>query len=197
VESYVEVWGPNQTSLVPLSGARATLGRKAANTVVLDDPMVSNFHAVLEQYPTGWCLRDVGSSNGSFVNGDRLLGERHVHPGDEIRLGGTRIVLRAEQSEDNVNATARAEPPPTITRRERDVLVELCRPLLGGAVFNRPATTKEIAAALVVSEAAVKAHLINLYDKFGIYERAADSRRVELANAAVLRRAVSIADLNG
>jgi pSer/pThr/pTyr-binding forkhead associated (FHA) protein len=195
VESYVEVWGPGEARLVPLEGDTVTVGRKTTNAVVLDDAMVSNFHAVFEHYATGWCLRDVGSSNGTYVNGDRVVGERHVRPGDEIRVGGTRLVLRGPAESDG--ATVTAAEPPAITRRERDVLVALCRPLLGGDAFNRPATTKEIATALVVSEAAVKAHLINLYDKFDLHERGGESRRVELANAAVLRRAVSIADLKG
>jgi hypothetical protein len=193
VESYLEVWGPNEARLVPLEDATATVGRMATNTVAIQDPMVSSFHAVFERYPTGWCVRDVGSSNGTFVNGDRVVGERHVRPGDEIRLGGTRLVFRGEA--EGAGSTVTAAAPPSITRRERDVLVALCRPLLGGSAFNRPATIKEIAAELVVSDAAVKAHLSNLYDKFGLHERGGESRRVELANAAVLRRAVSIADL--
>ena len=48
------------------------------------------------------------------------------------------------------------------------MLVALCRPALDGDLFTEPASVREIAAALVVTDAAVKQHLGNLYYKFGI-----------------------------
>jgi DNA-binding NarL/FixJ family response regulator len=83
---------------------------------------------------------------------------------------------------------------PNITARERDVLVVLCRPLLDRDLFTEPASIREIATALVVSEAAVKQHLARLYDKFGI--DATDHRRARLANEALRRGAVTLADLH-
>jgi tetratricopeptide (TPR) repeat protein len=74
--------------------------------------------------------------------------------------------------------------PPELTRRERDVLVVLCRPFARGAVFTEPASIREVAETLGVSEAAVKQHLTNLYDKFGIFE-GTERRRVRLANIAL------------
>src|SRR5919197_406907 len=85
------------------------------------------------------------------------------------------------------------ETPPELTRRERDVLVALCRPALGGDVFTEPASVREIAAALVVTEAAVKQHLLHLYDKFGIADTG-ERRRVRLAREAIRRRAVVLPD---
>ena len=63
-----------------------------------------------------------------------------------------------------------------------------------GDSFAVPATVKELAETLVISQAAVKFHLSNLYDKFGIYE-GGGSRRVKLANEAMRRRAVVPTDL--
>jgi DNA-binding NarL/FixJ family response regulator len=60
--------------------------------------------------------------------------------------------------------------PPALTPRERVVLVELCRPLLSANVFTQPASVREIAEVLVVSEAAVKQHLGRLYEKFGVVD---------------------------
>jgi DNA-binding NarL/FixJ family response regulator len=71
----------------------------------------------------------------------------------------------------------------------------LCKPLLARDQFTEPSSIKEIAAELVVSDAAVKQHLQNLYDKFGV--AAADHRRTRLANEAIRRGAVRIADLRG
>lgn len=192
VASYLEVWKPEGPELVPLDGHRFTIGSHASNDVVLTaDRTVSRLHAVLEAFPAGWSLRDMGSRNGTFVNGQKLAGERVLGPGDEVRIGRTRLVLRGGHGEHT--ATEAAQPPPALTRRERDVLVALCRPVLSGDVFTEPASIRAVAAELVVSDAAVKQHLLNLYDKFAIYD--VDNRRLELANQAIRRGAVSIADL--
>ena len=191
--SYLEVWKLDGPELVPLAGDRITIGSHESNEVVLSaDRTVSRLHAVLEAFPAGWSLRDMGSRNGTFVNGQKMVGERVLGPGDEFRIGRTRLVLRGGGHGEHT-ATEAAQPPPALTRRERDVLVALCRPVLSGDVFTEPASIKAMAAELVVSEAAVKQHLLNLYDKFAIY--GVDNRRLELANQAVRRGAVSIADL--
>jgi DNA-binding CsgD family transcriptional regulator len=72
--------------------------------------------------------------------------------------------------------------------------VALCRPVLSGDLFTEPASIRELAAGLFVSEAAVKQHLLHLYDKFGLYDDG-ERRRVRLANEAIRRGAVSLADL--
>src|SRR6266849_7664443 len=89
--------------------------------------------------------------------------------------------------------SGREANPPELTRRECDVLVALCHPALGGDVFTEPASVREIAATLVVTEAAVKQHLVHLYDKFGIAETG-ERRRVRLAREAMRRRAVVLSD---
>src|SRR5262245_63211967 len=71
-----------------------------------------------------------------------------------------------------------------LTRRERDVLTALCRPLLGDDIVAQPASVKEMAAELVVTDAAVKQHLLHLYEKRGI-EESGERRRVALARRAL------------
>lgn len=192
---HLEVWQPDGVHLVVLSAERTTVGSAPANDVVVDsDRSVSRLHAVFERYDPGWCVRDLGSSNGTFVNGVRSSGDRVLRPGDEVRVGHTRLVYRGDPTAPKVTDTAAAEPTPSLTRRERDVLVALCRPLLSGDVFTAPAPVSDIAGRLFVSEAAVKQHLLHLYGKFGLHEQR-QSRRVELANEAVRRGAVALADL--
>jgi pSer/pThr/pTyr-binding forkhead associated (FHA) protein len=191
---YLQIFGPRGTELIPLETDRLTLGKDPSNDVVLDaDPTVSRLHAVLERFPAGWTLRDLTSRNGTFVNRERVLSECRLRAGDEIRLGATRLTFRSDELLDPV-ATEAAVGAPELTRRERDVLVALCRPVFSGDVFTEPASLKEMAAALFVSEAAVKQHLVNLYDKFGLYD-GGERRRVRLANEAIRRGAVSLADL--
>jgi DNA-binding CsgD family transcriptional regulator len=193
--AYLEVWTPAGRELVALEAGRLTLGTDAANDLVLPaDPTLSRLHAALERYGAGWCVRDLDSRNGTFVNGQRVWRERPLHPGDELRVGATRLVYRSDQPSGG-KATQASEPPPALTRREREVLLVLCRTVLGGAAFTEPASIREIADALVVSEAAVKQHLGHLYDKFGVVEGGGERRRVRLANEALRRGAVTIAAL--
>ena len=84
--------------------------------------------------------------------------------------------------------------PPELTRREHDVLVALCRPALEGDLFTEPASVRQIAEALVVTDAAVKQHLGNLYYKFEIGETG-ERRRVTLAKEAFRRGAISADEL--
>ena len=196
---FVEVRGPDGTRLVELVNDRSSLGRAKTNdVVVLLDPTVSRLHAVIERYPTGFCVRDLGSANGTFVNGEPVKGETRLRTGDELRLGNSRLTFFTVNDTDS-DVTAVADGPPTLTRREREVLIALCRPLLEGAPFAPPSGIRQMAAELFVSEAAVKFHLTNLYDKFGLSENpeGGPSRRVLLASEAIRRRAVTIADLRG
>jgi hypothetical protein len=80
-------------------------------------------------------------------------------------------------------------PSIDLTRRERDVLAALCRPLFGADVVAQPASVREIATELVVTDAAVKQHLLHLYDKFAI-AGGGERRRVSLARAAIGRGVV-------
>jgi hypothetical protein len=191
VSSFVEVWGRSGRELRTLDAERVTVGTLETNDLVVDGDGVSRVHAVLERFGDSWCVRDLGSRNGTFVNGDRIIGERVLHAGDEISLG--RLRVRFHGPPRGTETAAIAQPPP-LTARERDVLVALCRPLLTGDAFTEPASIKGIAAELVVSEAAVKQHLSRLYDKFDI-PAADERRRVRLANAAVTRGAVKPGDL--
>jgi DNA-binding NarL/FixJ family response regulator len=80
-------------------------------------------------------------------------------------------------------AELRRSAVPELTRRELDVLTSLCRPALSDEAFATPATAHEIATDLVVTEAAVKQHLLRLYQKFRIPE--GPNRRTRLANEVV------------
>jgi predicted component of type VI protein secretion system len=168
-----------------------TVGTLESNDVVVDADGVSRVHAVFERFGDTWCVRDLGSRNGTFVNGGRIIGERALHSGDEILLGRLRLLFRGPAA--GKETTAIAEPP-ALTARERDVLRALCRPLLTGDAFTEPASIRAVAAELVVSEAAVKQHLARLYGKFGVGEDG-ERRRVQLANAAFSTGAVKLGDL--
>src|SRR6516165_9472672 len=67
-----------------------SLGRHPNNSIQLLDKIVSKEHCILEQRDGQFVLRDLGSLNGTYVNGERVRGEQVLRHGDEIALGSTR-----------------------------------------------------------------------------------------------------------
>jgi pSer/pThr/pTyr-binding forkhead associated (FHA) protein len=192
---YLEISTPKSRRAVSITEDRATIGRASTNQVAIDeDTRLSRLHAVLERFESGWCIRDLGSRNGVFVNGQRVADTRPLRSGDELHMGDTAIIFRADEPVTRTGTTETTPGRPELTRRERDVLLALCRPVLTGDVFTEPASIRRVAEELVVSEAAVKQHLGRLYDKFGLHVPE-ERRRVRLANEAVHRGAITLGDL--
>lgn len=95
-DAYLEVWRDGEAERVRLLGTRVTLGRAPGNDVSFpSDDAVSRQHAVLQRGSKGWSLQDVGSSNGTYVNGQKIVGEHVLELNDEITLGGMRVLFQA------------------------------------------------------------------------------------------------------
>jgi hypothetical protein len=73
-----------------------TLGRSRSCDIVLDDPNVSRRHAEIRPRGGSWVLVDLGSTNGSRLNGRAFEGSEVIKPGDEIELGSTRLTFELE-----------------------------------------------------------------------------------------------------
>jgi pSer/pThr/pTyr-binding forkhead associated (FHA) protein len=73
---------------VRLSGA-ADVGRAESCAIRLGDAYVSQVHARLSSANGAWTIEDLGSTNGTFVNGARLEEPRRLRPGDVVRIGDT------------------------------------------------------------------------------------------------------------
>lgn len=87
--------GPAAGKVIPLMEA-LTVGREPDNTLALpSDTTVSRKHAVFLPVPGGWELSDSGSSNGTFVNGNRLAAPQVLSHGDEIKIGASRLRYEA------------------------------------------------------------------------------------------------------
>jgi pSer/pThr/pTyr-binding forkhead associated (FHA) protein len=88
---FLEVQGPGESLLIPLGTGVMHIGRGLSADLHLDEKSVSRRHAMLVHRPTGPRLLDDRSSNGTFVNGRRIV-QADLHNGDVLVLG--RVVLR-------------------------------------------------------------------------------------------------------
>jgi hypothetical protein len=93
----------SQKALLVLGGRRlvvgpagATIGRSRQCDVVIDDPNVSRQHAEVRPRGGAWVLTDLGSTNGSSLNGRRINHPEVIQPGDEIEIGTSVITFELE-----------------------------------------------------------------------------------------------------
>src|ERR671937_587473 len=75
-----------------ISGQRYTLGRAATNRIVLKDELCSREHAEVAEGDGRWRLRDLGSLNGTRLNGQRLERDEALAPGDTLNVGKTQLL---------------------------------------------------------------------------------------------------------
>jgi sigma-B regulation protein RsbU (phosphoserine phosphatase) len=84
-----------KSSTIPLEGSSLSLGRSSANELCYpEDIGLSRQHVVLERDGEHWTARDLGSKNGTFINGIRITEKRRLRPGD--RIVASRVVLTYE-----------------------------------------------------------------------------------------------------
>ncbi|MDF1500432.1 MAG: FHA domain-containing protein [Anaerolineales bacterium] len=108
--------GPNPGTVTELTKEVSLIGRDVTNDVVIGDAEVSRQHARITRTPGGYVLEDLGSTNGTFVNGERLTTPRILNPGDLIAFGETvTITFDAVAPEAAATvASPAAESPATV-----------------------------------------------------------------------------------
>ena len=81
--------GPRNGEVISLTSEITTLGRQQDNDIVVDDPAVSRSHSAIVAGQSGYRMRDLGSTNGTFVNVRKLPAETatSVFPDDTLRFG--------------------------------------------------------------------------------------------------------------
>ncbi len=103
--------GPQPNQSYELNKDIVTLGRDITNDIVINDPEVSRHHLRLTRGAGTFAIEDLGSTNGTFINGQRLTGPRPLRPGDMVGLGET-VTLAYEAA---ASAMTAADAPPAGT----------------------------------------------------------------------------------
>ncbi len=84
---------PSGTHVIPLESTLLTIGRGLNNDIILEDTRVSRHHAQLRYRARRFWVADLGSTNGTYVNGDQVE-ERSLRDGDVISLGGLELTFK-------------------------------------------------------------------------------------------------------
>ena len=178
--------------------AGATVGRQPSSDLLLDwDAQVSRLHARFERVQDDWELVDDGfSSNGTFVNEERLSGRCRLNDGDTLRFGTTTVSFRSPgRARPGAADAAETSAAVGLSTTQRRVLVALCRPYKGRSGFASPANDQQIAEELFLSVRAVKTHLRVLSAKLGVEELLQNETRVRLVERAFSAGLISERDL--
>lgn len=156
--------GPQPNQIYELNKDVMTLGRDITNDVVISDPEVSRHHARLNRTGMGYSAEDLGSTNGIFVNGQRVRGLHALSHGDMLGIGET-VLLAYEalavpaESQATLVGSAAAAPPAARPRPappmadEEEVGPVLNRSLVIGCAIALVAACCIVTAILLITGA--------------------------------------------
>ncbi|MBA2528346.1 MAG: FHA domain-containing protein [Euzebyales bacterium] len=161
--------GPLRGRVLVVDAEEQVLGRRENSDLLLADPHVSRAHAVIRKQSGAVWLEDLGSTGGTFVNGEPVTGSQALKHGDSVRFGSveTRFEDRSSLMEGD-DATEMIELPPV---EDKPVLSPRQQQVL--AYLKEGLTNPEIAVRLGVTERTVKAHCQEVFDRLGARNRTA------------------------
>jgi len=175
--------------LTPLSGkTQMSIGRSADNDFVIPHPQVSRRHARLYVQGNRFLIEDLGSTHGTFINGQRISDRHEIRAGDDIRVAGQRVVLTRTESGQTVMGAIRdggnirldAQGLTKVVRQKgkdipilRDVSLSI-QPgefvtLIGGSGAGKSTLLKALSGFAQASSGAVYYNGQNYYANFDAY----------------------------
>ena len=136
--------GPTPGAAFNLEGDQITIGRDPSNTITINDAEISRRHARLTYQGGKYILEDLGSTNGTFVNGQRLAGPRVLKSGEVVSFG-EQIVLVFENIAFDAGATVVSPRAAAVPPISRPVPVPPPPPVdYAGSVPASPVVTSEV-----------------------------------------------------
>jgi hypothetical protein len=105
--------GPETGKIYPLEGPEIIVGRDASNSVAINDAEVSRIHAKVSLHGSAYTIQDLGSTNGTFINGQRIKSTQVLNPGDTVSFGEN-IVMMYEAAYDPNATVASGQAPKTV-----------------------------------------------------------------------------------
>lgn len=161
--------GPLQGRALIVQSDEQVVGRREGSALHLEDPHVSRAHAVVRRQSGVIVLEDLGSTGGTYVNGEPVNGSQALRHNDVVRFGTveTRFedrgsLMEAEDATELIELPP-AQEKPVLSPRQQEVLHYLKEGL----------TNPEIAVKLGVTERTVKAHCQEVFDRLGARNRTA------------------------
>jgi predicted component of type VI protein secretion system len=128
--------GPNAGKVFPLTVQEVSIGRDNSNTVAINDAEVSRKHAKMTLHGNAYVIQDLGSTNGTYVNGTRVTATQVLNPGDSVSFGEG-IVLAYESAFDS-GATVISQPKPSRTAARAARAEAAPAPAYAGQVPSSP-----------------------------------------------------------
>jgi hypothetical protein len=96
--------GPNPGQTFAVQDRPQTIGRSLSNDIAIPEPSLSRQHARISATPGGFIIEDLGSANGTFVNGQPVTGPTPLRPGDTLQLGGM-VTFSVQPGQPDQDAT--------------------------------------------------------------------------------------------
>ncbi len=151
---YVQTPG-NKNFTFEVSKSETTIGRELKNDLILDDPRVSRMHAVVVKSDSGTILRDLGSGNGTFVNGHRIQPniDFKLKNDDQVKLGSCTITYQE------------ADPMRTQIPSEsfREVIQKTPNDLLSVSALHSFSESQEVPSIVYRQELEKKERILRLF----------------------------------
>jgi adenylate cyclase len=151
---YIQTPG-NKNFVFELIRPEITIGRELKNDLILDDPRVSRTHAIVRKTDAGVTLCDLGSGNGTFVNGQRIQPNVDIKlkPEDQVKLGSCTLTLQEAEPR-------RAQTP---SESFREVLQKTPNDLLSVSSLHSYSASQEVPALVFRQELEKKERILRLF----------------------------------
>ena len=105
--------GADQGRVFPVAGDLAALGRNPENDIVLTDSAASRYHAQVRRRGSQYCIRDLASTHGTFVNGARAAEELPLSDNDVVQIGDSELIFKMAEAPEKQLARLPAGPAET------------------------------------------------------------------------------------